>query len=231
MKTLIFILISFGFINAQVIDYTYKNSGSELSYKLLHDGMNNYEWRMMKNALGDAIKINDKSRFFVTKDNTHYFIDKTALKNLTIQDNPTFSWKLEKGTKNILGYNCLEASVKFRGREYIAYYAPDIKINAGPWKFSGLDGLILYVESKDKNYIFEATSINLDRKEFNKNNFDIINRNNFIDWNLYKEKYLEDIQVYLNNQQCNCPDDGMNIYRLSKIEKIHPTLHDQGIVY
>ncbi|GHT53931.1 hypothetical protein FACS189451_07110 [Bacteroidia bacterium] len=75
------------------------------------------------------------------------------------EDIPDFQWKLEKGELKVLGYSCKKATVTFRGRTYEAWYAPEIPVSDGPWKFSGLPGLILKVSDTKKQYIFEAVAI------------------------------------------------------------------------
>ena len=62
-------------------------------------------------------------------------------------------------TKEILGYNCIKATCTFRGRDYIARYAPDIPISKGPYKFSGLPGLILRVTDSQNQIQFDCNYI------------------------------------------------------------------------
>lgn len=50
-------------------------------------------------------------------------------------------WKLADSTKIIHGYQCRLAECHFRGRNYHAWFAPEIPLNEGPWKFNGLPGL------------------------------------------------------------------------------------------
>jgi GLPGLI family protein len=54
------------------------------------------------------------------------------------EETPKINWKLSDETKTMIGYNCKKATCRFRGRNYIAWYAMDIPIKAGPYKFSGL---------------------------------------------------------------------------------------------
>jgi GLPGLI family protein len=68
-------------------------------------------------------------------------------------------WQILPETKDILSYTCQKASADFRGRHFEAWFAPDLPINDGPWKFSGLPGLILAVEDSDKHYIFQAIGV------------------------------------------------------------------------
>ena len=60
-------------------------------------------------------------------------------------------WKLSDETKKIGRFECKKASAFFRGRQYIAWYAPEIPLPFGPWKLQGLPGLILeaYIPSKE----------------------------------------------------------------------------------
>ena len=41
----------------------------------------------------------------------------------------------------------------------MAWFAPDIPIKRGPWRFNGLPGLILKLYDTDRFYTFEAVSL------------------------------------------------------------------------
>lgn len=68
-------------------------------------------------------------------------------------------WSISEETKEISGYQCLKATTKYRGREWEAWFAPEIPIPDGPWKLCGLPGLILEAYDTHKDYCFTATSI------------------------------------------------------------------------
>lgn len=68
-------------------------------------------------------------------------------------------WTLQGDTASFLGHQCQKAMCHWRGRDYIAWFAPDIPINRGPWKFGGLPGLIMKVHDVDSLYVFEAVAI------------------------------------------------------------------------
>lgn len=72
---------------------------------------------------------------------------------------PIFEWKVQNENDTILSYPCIKATTSFRGRDYIAWFTPDIPIPSGPWKFGGLPGLILKLEDSKKNFIFECNGI------------------------------------------------------------------------
>ncbi len=104
----------------------------------------------------------------------------------------SFDWKLESETKIIKGYKCKKATVSYGGRKWQAWYAIDLPINAGPYKFKDLPGLIIKLSDITNSYDFvlyslkeketlplkksfhhseENDRVTLDRTEYNKIRF------------------------------------------------------------
>lgn len=71
-------------------------------------------------------------------------------------------WKLINLSKKIDGYNCSKAEINFGGRKWEAWYTSDVPFQDGPYKFSGLPGLILEIYSLDGDYNFSL--IGLEKK-------------------------------------------------------------------
>jgi len=69
------------------------------------------------------------------------------------------SWEILDSVKTILDYSVQMAVSDFRGRRWIAWFAPDIPISDGPWKFSGLPGLIMEAYDAEKHYRFILVGI------------------------------------------------------------------------
>lgn len=75
-------------------------------------------------------------------------------------DNLPQQWTIiSDSVKTILGYTCQKATCSYRGRNYEAWYNPDLPVNAGPWKFSGLPGLIMSVQDTKGHYTFEIKGL------------------------------------------------------------------------
>lgn len=72
---------------------------------------------------------------------------------------PKQNWQIGNETKTIVGYQCQKATCSFRGRNYTAWFAVDIPLSYGPWKFCGLPGLILKVQDDANEYVFECVGI------------------------------------------------------------------------
>lgn len=75
-------------------------------------------------------------------------------------DNLPQQWTIiDDSVKNILDYECKKAICSYRGRNYEAWFAPDLPVNAGPWKFSGLPGLIMSIQDIKGQYTFEIKGL------------------------------------------------------------------------
>ena len=68
-------------------------------------------------------------------------------------------WEVYDSVKIILGYECFKALTNFRGRQWVAWFTPEIPISDGPWKLHGLPGLILEAYDVSHDYKFEAKGI------------------------------------------------------------------------
>ncbi|WP_344831466.1 GLPGLI family protein [Chryseobacterium ginsenosidimutans] len=63
-------------------------------------------------------------------------------------------WNISKETKDIQHYTLQKATARFGGRDWIAWFNKDIPFNEGPFKFSGLPGLIFEIYDTKKNFIY-----------------------------------------------------------------------------
>ena len=72
---------------------------------------------------------------------------------------PLMRWTLADEQQTILGHRCQKATCQFRGRDFVAWFAADVPIKGGPWKFGGLPGCILKIYDVQKIYVWEAVAI------------------------------------------------------------------------
>jgi len=77
---------------------------------------------------------------------------------------PSFNWKLKTDTLTLNNYLCNKANLEFRGRYYNFWYTTEIPTQFGPWKFFGLPGLIVKIESEDKSIFFQLTKLEYKNK-------------------------------------------------------------------
>lgn len=183
-------------------------------------------------------KFTDMSLFKNYSENLIVYTDKILGEKFLVKDSlNSIEWQLSNNTLEILNLTCKSAVTLFRGREYKAYYTDRIMIPEGPWKFYGLPGLILKIESLDSEYVYEAISINnnVQIKNTLHLEFQKIIKRNQISWEnfklLFKKKMDEHIQ-YLKTLE-NPDDSGLpNYFKYSRPEIIYKDLQfGDGIKY
>jgi len=80
-------------------------------------------------------------------------------KNFLVTDELNYTWQITNETKKIKDYTCYKATTTFRGNTFEAWFTPEIPINAGPWKWYGLPGLIVEATDKDQSVVFKLEKI------------------------------------------------------------------------
>jgi GLPGLI family protein len=85
------------------------------------------------------------------------FIRKEKLINNYLVDEPVpvINWQISSDTATFGGFHCQKATTHFKGRNYTAWFCPDIPVHSGPWKLSGLPGLILEAYDAKKEVVFK----------------------------------------------------------------------------
>lgn len=74
------------------------------------------------------------------------------------QDLKQIDWEIQPENKEILGFSVQKATGNFAGRNYIAWFAPELPFSDGPYKFSGLPGLILEISDLKNHYHYSLTA-------------------------------------------------------------------------
>ena len=72
---------------------------------------------------------------------------------------PSMQWTLANEKQTICGYQCQKATCHWRGRDFVAWFTPQIPLKSGPWKFGGLPGLIMKVYDTRHVYTWEAVGV------------------------------------------------------------------------
>ncbi len=90
------------------------------------------------------------------KEKTVITRDKILTNYLASEETPPIAWTISKDTLHIEGIVCQKATASFRGRNWIAWFAPDLPFQSGPWKLQGLPGLIVqaYDNKKEVQFLF-----------------------------------------------------------------------------
>ncbi|MGN7783023.1 GLPGLI family protein [Niabella sp. 22666] len=75
------------------------------------------------------------------------------------EDLTTLNWTVTENTEKYGQYNCQLAKVNYGGRNWNALFTTDVPVNNGPYKFSGLPGLIVKMWDDKNQCVFELAEI------------------------------------------------------------------------
>ncbi|MBW7674587.1 GLPGLI family protein [Chryseobacterium chendengshani] len=89
-----------------------------------------------------------------SNENTQYF-RLAGMSLLTYKEPVKKNWKLVDETMVINTIICKKAEITSKGRNWIAWYSPEIPFPYGPYKFSGLPGLIIKITDDKGDFDFE----------------------------------------------------------------------------
>lgn len=230
MNYLKYVLILFSFLSfAQdkqyhiVYDYSLNSKDiglvTNLKSYLTGDGTNSiYEEDFMKSK---SQATDDNSFSIPTKNNPAFYKEiqnnvvtyntDIQMKFFDVKDVlPDFNWEITSETKIILGYTCQKVRLHFRGRDYNVYFTTDIPYSDGPWKFSGLPGMILEATSDDEAAAYSMIAEKVELKETKNSIQNPYLKSNLITYQNYLDKYKVKYDESRSRMDTNGYSRGMN---------------------
>lgn len=87
------------------------------------------------------------------------FYDKYKTVNLLVLENEPQKWNIEKEFLKINNINCQKATTNYKGRVWEAWFSKEYPINDGPYKFTGLPGLIVSLKDSEGDHSFNLIQI------------------------------------------------------------------------
>lgn len=148
--------------------YVGKSSGAYWSFDMIEAN------EQFKKAWATAVAASPDGHPMINRMNrgspTLYFQYPNAQK-LLVKDNlvinsyliesqlPVIDWKISGDTATFGGLLCQKATCHFKGRDYIAWFSPDLPVRVGPWKLNGLPGVIVDAHDVKNEVIFKFDGI------------------------------------------------------------------------
>lgn len=103
------------------------------------------------------------------------FVCRFATEDFEYKESPlTIDWTIGKEKRMICGYECRNATGRFRGRIYNVWFSESLPSSSGPWKLRGLPGAILFAEDSEGLCRFEAKSVTTAAGSIEKPNYPYI---------------------------------------------------------
>jgi GLPGLI family protein len=72
---------------------------------------------------------------------------------------PAIAWKISSDTATYGSLHCQKAIGNFKGREYTAWFCPDLPVHTGPWKLNGLPGVIVDAHDAKNEVVFKFVGV------------------------------------------------------------------------
>lgn len=111
-------------------------------------------------------KYNPNLNYSISKDlknnKIEYHVKYSGIK-MKIPENENPMWSIRKEQKIISTFLCQKATATYKGRDWVAWFANDIAINDGPYKFHGLPGLIIEIGDTKNEHTFKIIQTQNDK--------------------------------------------------------------------
>ncbi|MBW8361731.1 MAG: GLPGLI family protein [Kaistella sp.] len=119
--------------------------------KMMQTGSFNFDRSQMES-------LRSNIDFTVEKDlktGTKTYKSRIARDQYAYEEDRPMEWKILPETATIGDYKTQKAETNFAGRTWFAWFTSEIPFQDGPYKFSGLPGLIVKVEDSKGDYSFD----------------------------------------------------------------------------
>lgn len=89
------------------------------------------------------------------KDQKILYKDRLGRDMYSYEEDRPINWKILSETTKIADYKVQKAETDFGGRKWTAWFTTDLPYQDGPYKFTGLPGLVVKVEDESGDYSFD----------------------------------------------------------------------------
>lgn len=111
-------------------------------------GFNRDQMESLRSNINYSIEKDKKSQQITFK-------DRIGRDVYVYEEDRPLTWKISSETTKIGEYKVQKAETDFGGRKWTAWFTTDLPYQDGPYKFSGLPGLIVKVEDDKGEYSFD----------------------------------------------------------------------------
>lgn len=153
------------------------SGGPDQKYELIYNqGSTSYSKLELVNNNQDAaattfsISVGGEFKTLVSDPQSKMFNQEVVLDKVNyILKSPfkNYQWKITDIEETILGYKTIKAVAEIDGKKIAAWYAPELKIDAGPGQINGLPGVILKTVSETGSKLGTILTVNAEKITLN----------------------------------------------------------------
>ncbi|MEG1592327.1 GLPGLI family protein [Chryseobacterium sp.] len=135
------------------------------------------------------------------KDQKITYKDRLGRDQYSYEEDRPLNWKILSETTKIGDYKVQKAETEFGGRKWTAWFTTDLPYQDGPYKFSGLPGLVVKAEDSTGDYSFDLMK-NYKISDFPEMvTFGTVMKVKRTDYIKQQEKFKADPMSFLNSQR------------------------------
>lgn len=97
---------------------------------------------------------------------THDKLAPIISEHYVYEESSPIEWELLEDTTSIGSLTCFAATTTFGGRKWTAWYAPEIPVPDGPFKFKGLPGLVIRIADSTGTWEYELVDFKKEANQF-----------------------------------------------------------------
>ncbi|MCY0975979.1 GLPGLI family protein [Chryseobacterium wangxinyae] len=157
-------------------------------------GFNRDQMESLRSNINYSIEKDKKNQKTVYK-------DRLGRDQYSYEEDRPLNWKILSETTKIGEYKVQKAETEFAGRKWTAWFTTDLPYQDGPYKFSGLPGLVVKAEDADGDYSFDLMK-NYKISDFPEmSTFGNVVKVKRTDYVKQQEKFKTDPMSFMNSQR------------------------------
>lgn len=157
-------------------------------------GFNREQMDGLRTNINYSIEKNKKDQKIIYK-------DRLGRDQYSYEEDRPLNWKILSETTKIGDYKVQKAETDFGGRKWTAWFTTDLPYQDGPYKFSGLPGLVVKAEDSTGDYSFDLMK-NYKISDFPEMvTFGNVMKVKRTDYVKQQEKYKTDPASFMNSQR------------------------------
>lgn len=157
-------------------------------------GFNRDQMESLRSNINYTIEKNKKDQKITYK-------DRLGRDQYSYEEDRPLNWKILSETTKIGDYKVQKAETEFGGRKWTAWFTTDLPYQDGPYKFSGLPGLVVKAEDSTGDYSFDLMK-NYKIAAFPEmTTFGTVMKVKRTDYIKQQEKFKADPMSFLNSQR------------------------------
>jgi GLPGLI family protein len=140
------------------------------SYRSYDRQLQNQLYRkQMQDAITNSADGNIRLDHKITASGTEYYqfinykklVRREVMMNAYIVNDvlPVINWHISSDKANFGELHCQKATTHFKGRDYTAWFCPDLPVGVGPWKLNGLPGVIVEAYDAKREVVFKFNHV------------------------------------------------------------------------